>query len=363
MARRIVFTLALCIAALAAGELWLRHNLFRHVSYSNSDSIDAQLRDRDAGARWKTVFIGNSEVRWGVDPAEVDAGFRDVQAATLSFNHAFDGFDPSWWTVLLPKVLGAPSLKDVETVVLGVQMTETHRVLTATGSECGALQKPVLTSPYAVDIGADAFCRSRSWDAELGKQAFGGLWTVKYAPSVRSMVLPQKFFASDRLNANSRKSGPPRRGFQGHRTIAQDQKEYEAEFGRWKAQYVPERDFRPLPPEAWEQMVASGGFFDQLNEVVIRSGRKLALFALPTNPAVIDTFGRRADYERNAKLLAQWAARRHVTYVDFGLQDRKDANEYFSDMRHLSAAGAADFSRKLGQALGRAGKPAAEAKN
>lgn len=354
MTKRILLALALCVALLAAAEAWLRHNLFRHASYSNSEAIDAQLRDRDAGARWKVIFIGDSEVRWGVDPAQVDAGFRDVNATTLSFNHAFDGFGASWWTVLLPKVLQAPALGGVETVVVGVQLTDAHRVLTSTGDECGSLQRPVLTSPYALDIGADLLCRSRAWDANLGKAVFGGLWTVRYAPSVRSLLLPKAVFGHDQLAFNSRKAGPPRRGFQAHRTIAQDLKEYEAEFGRWKAQYVPERDFKPLPPEVWEQMVGPYGFFDQLNEIVTRSGRRLALFALPTNPAVIDTFGRRQDYVRNTKLLAQWAARNHVAYFDPGLQDRPDASEYFSDMRHLSGPGALDFSRKLGQALGRA---------
>ncbi|HSV80314.1 MAG TPA: hypothetical protein VLK85_14065 [Ramlibacter sp.] len=354
MTKRILVALALCAAVLAAGEAWLRHNLFKHALYSNSESIDTQLRERDGGARWKMIFVGDSEVRWGIDPAQIDAGFRDVQASTLSFNHAFDGFGGSWWTVLLPKVLQAPSLASVETVVLGVQMVEVHRVLTSTGGECGDLQRPVLTSPFAVDIGADSLCRSRAWDAALGKEVFGGLWTVRYAPTVRTLVLPASVFRPDQLHFNSRKFGPPRRGYQGHRSIAQDQKEYEAEFGRWKAQFQPERDFKPLPPDVWEAMVAPGGYFDELNEIVTRSGRKLALFALPTNPAVVDTFGRRSDYERNTRLLAEWAKRHYVTYVDLGLQDRRDANDYFSDMRHLSAIGAGDFSRRLGQALGRA---------
>jgi hypothetical protein len=355
MARRILLALALCVLLLGAGEAWLQHNLFRHASYSNSESIDAQLVERDAGARWRTLFIGDSEVRWGVDPAQIDAGFRDVGAETVSFNHAFDGFGASWWAVLLPKLLSAPALESVDTVVLGVQLTDAHRFFEDPSAECGSLQRPVLTSAFAVDIGADAFCRSRSWDAALGRGAFDFLWTVRYAPAVRSVLLPDALFAPERLQFNSRKSGPSRRGFQGHRTIAQDLREYEAEFGRWKAQYDPGRDFKSLPPEAWEQMVAAGGFFDRLNETVVRSGRRLALFALPTNPAVIDTFARRGDYARNTKLLAHWAARHHVTYVDLGVQDRPDANEYFSDMRHLSLVGAIDFSRRLGQELGRRG--------
>lgn len=354
MARRILFTLAVCVALLAAAEAWVRHNLFRHVSYSNSEAIDTQLRQRDGGAPWKMIFVGDSEVRWGVDPAQVDAGFRDVKAATLSFNHAFDGFGGSWWALLLPRLLDAPSLRSVETVVVGVQLSEIHRLLPSSGGECGSLQRPVLTSPFAVDLGAGPLCRTRSWDAELGRDLFGGLWTLRYAPAVRSLVLPDAVFQPERLVFNSRKAGAMRRGFQPHRTIAQDVKEYEAEFGRWKAQYVPERDFKPLPPDAWPAMVGYAGFFEELNEIVTRSGRRLALFALPTNPAVIDTFGRRADYLRNTNLLAEWAQRNHVAYVDLGLQDRPDAQDYFSDMRHLSSVGAHDFSRKLGQALGRA---------
>jgi len=354
MTKRILLAMVLCVVLMAASETWLRNNLFRYVSYSNSQSIDEQLLQREAGAHWKMIFVGDSEVRWGVDPAQIDAGFRDVEASTLSFNHAFDGFGASWWTVLLPKVMRAPSLSGVETVVLGVQLTDSHRLLTDTGGECGSLQRPVLTSPFAVDIGADSLCRSRGWDAELGRELFGGLWAVRYAPSVRSLLLPEFLFQDNHLPYNSRKAGLARRGFQGHRAIAQDLNEYEAEFARWKSQYVPDRDFKPLSPEIWDGMVATGGFFDELNEIVARSGRRLALFALPTNPAVIDTFQRRGDYERNTNLLAQWARRNHVTYVDLGLQDRSDWTKYFSDMRHLSAVGAENFSRKLGQALGRA---------
>ena len=105
MARRILLALALCVAVLAAGEAGLHRHLFQHVSYSNSESIDAQLRERGAGPAWKLRFVGDSETRWGVDPEQVDAGYRDEGVRMLSFNHAFDGFGASWWAALLPHVL------------------------------------------------------------------------------------------------------------------------------------------------------------------------------------------------------------------------------------------------------------------
>jgi hypothetical protein len=212
----------------------------------------------------------------------------------------------------------------------------------------------VLTSSWAVDLGLDGMCGARSWDARLGRQAFGALWTVRYAPAVRSLLLPDAVFRAQRLQFNSRKAEPPRRGFQAHRTIADDQAGFAEEFAGWKRQWQPERDFQPLPPQLWPGLVADGAFFDQLQQSVAASGRRLALFALPTNPLVIDTFQRRADYGRNSALLAAWAARHRVAYVDLGLQDRSDADTYFSDMRHLSGVGARDFSRRLGEALARA---------
>lgn len=354
MARRVLLALACCLALLALGEAWLHRELFRHVSYSNSESIDAQLRDRDAQGRWKMLFVGDSEVRWGIDPVQVDAGFAASGVPMQSFNHAFDGFGASWWPVLLPRILQGPALKEVETVVVGVQMIDALSVIQPDPAHCGALQRPVLTSSFGADLGLDGMCTRRSWDAQLGRDLFRPLWTVRYASAVRSLVLPDAVFRNERLQFNSRKAGPPQRGFQPHRTIDDDAAIFDSEFAQWKAQWQPERDFQPLPPAVWEGLVKEGAFFDQLLQATRGSGRRLALFALPTNPLVIDTFRRRDNYVRNSALLAQWAARRGVAYVDLGLQDRSDAGRYFSDMRHLSGVGAADYSRRLGRALAQA---------
>lgn len=351
MKARIALALLICVLALAAAEWWLRGHLFRHVSYSNSASIDRQLHDRDTGGPWTTLFVGDSEVHWGIDPVAFDAAFASRGVRVRSFNHAFDGFGASWWPQLLPALLREPSLREVRTVVVGVQLIDLHRVIGASGTDCGALQRPVLTSPLAVDLGVDGLCRSRSWDAALGRRLFDDLWTVRYASAVRTLLLPGAFFAPTALQLNSRSLPATDRGFQPHRTLEQDKAAYAEELRRWKAQFEPGRDFVPLAPGAWADLVAPGGFFDQLQVPVAASGRKLVLFALPTNPEVIDTFGRRADYLANSRLLARWAQEHGVQYVDLGIQDRQDADRFFSDMRHLSGVGAAIYSSQLGAAL------------
>jgi len=201
----------------------------------------------------------------------------------------------------------------------------------------------------------DALCRDPSWDGRLGREIFGTLWTVKYAPSVRALILPNFRRTSHELRFNSRKSGESVRGFEPHRSIAQDKESFESEFARWKAQYNSEQDFRPLPDAAWAQLTASGEFFDQLNEIVRKQGRFMVLFSLPTNPLVIDTFKRRADYLNNSKLLQAWAEAKGVVFIDQGIQDVADPDTYFSDMRHLSSEGARQYSIKLGQMLAKKG--------
>jgi len=351
MVQKIIFTLICCALVLSVGELALRQVLFRHVSYSNSESIDRQLRERNTGTDWNILFIGDSETRWGVNPEEMDNTFSSYGLNVRSFNHAFDGFGASWWPRLLPRLLEQPALKNVEVVALGVQLIDSHRVVSESGEDCGALQKPVLTSPFAKDLGVASVCRSQSWDAELGKTLFGHLWIVRYSSAVRALILPQIMIGQGQLRFNSRKDGEPIRGFEPHRSIAQDRDTYNQEFERWKAQYQPDRDFVPLQKTVWTELTSPSGFFDQLNETVRSSGRALVLFAVPTNPVLIDTFNRREDYLRNSQLLQDWAAKRGVVFVDAGIQDVDNSDIYFSDMRHLSASGARQYSQKLGQLL------------
>ncbi|OQW71720.1 MAG: hypothetical protein BVN35_15400 [Proteobacteria bacterium ST_bin11] len=248
-------------------------------------------------------------------------------------------------------MLDEPALKNVQLIIVGIQLIDSYRVVSESGEDCGALQRPVLTSPFAIDLRVNSLCVNQTWDAKLGKTLFSDLWVVRYASSVRSLLMPQYMKGAGQLRFNSRKDGESINGFEPHRSIGEDKDMYDSEFARWKAQYQADRDFVPLQKVVWSELTSPSGFFDQLNDTVRSSGKKLALFAVPTNPVVIDIFNRRDDYLRNSKLLREWADNRGVVFIDTGIQDVKNPESYFSDMRHLSGYGAAMFSRSLGNIL------------
>ena len=353
--KKVLISVLFCVLVLAGMEWWLRANLFKIASYSNSESIDAMVGMRDLSDDWTTIFVGDSEVHWGINPVVVDEEFAKRGMKTHSINHAFDGFGPSWWLNILPGLLESDSLRNVDTVVVGVQMIDAHQRLRSGEVQCGALQRPVLTSPLGKDLGVDALCGgSETWDAALGKDLFDWLWIVRYSSAVRSMILPSSFTPSDQLTFNSAKVGEPINGFEAHRSISDDKAAYLSEFERWKAQYDPAQDFRPLPEEIWISLTAKGGFFDELQQVVEAGGARLVLFALPTNPTVIDTFNRRDNYHRHSALLHAWAMDRGVTFIDMGIRDDVPIDEEYSDARHLSGLGANVYSRQLGAAMAEA---------
>ena len=350
--KKIAISVLVCALVLVGIEWWLRAGLFEHASYSNSQSIDSMVRAREQRDDWTMIFVGDSETHWGINPVVVDEEFAKRGMETHTLNHAFDGFGPSWWVDILPPLLETDSLRNVKAVAVGVQMIDAHQRLQAGEAPCGALQKPVLTSPMGVDLGVDALCgASESWDAALGRDLFGWLWTVRYSSAVRSVLLPSSFMPSDQLTFNSAKVGEPVNGYEAHRAIGTDTATYLSELERWKAQYNPAEHFRPLPPEVWNNMTSEGGFFDELKQVVEAGGAELVLFALPTNPVVFDTFNRREDYLRHSGLLRAWSKKRGVVFVDLGIRDSAPVSEEYSDMRHLSGRGAEVFSRQLGAAM------------
>lgn len=352
--KKVAFLIACVVTITSLVELLLRRNLFDTVSYSNSRAVDLQLRQRDSTDQWTMLLIGDSEVRWGIDPKGIESAFAKAGITERVFNHAMDGFGAGQWAVLYQLISAQHSLGNVRRVGLGVQLIEEHRFqdrVSATSTCSGALRRPILDSAFGTDLGLDALCFDGNWEARLARAVSKPLWLTRYRPAVKELVWGRYFPSSRVIEINSSAIGDAYQGFEPHSPISATRQNFTEEFPRWRGQFDPQRDFRPLPPDAWPAMVASDGFFDRFANVIRRSGREPFFFALPTNPLVIDTFNRRSDYVRNSGLLSAWARSRGVVFVDLGIQDRDDADQYFSDVRHLSVAGAADYSFRLGVAL------------
>jgi hypothetical protein len=352
MKRVVLVILFLCLV-LAGVESYLRANLFKKVSYTNSKAIDLQLEERRQSSRWDIMVIGDSEVRWGVHPAVIESAFSRAGQPVGVFNHAFDGFGPSLWTMLYPRLSRSKDFANVRLVGIGVQLIDAHQFLRPDDAErtppCGSLQRPVLSSSFGIDLSVDHICAgNESWDADIIRMLSHPLWLLRYRSSVKTLVLSGIGSRSaDVLAFNSARVPGSYHGFEPHKPIAAQKDSFNDEFKRWKAQYDPARDFQPLPSDAWQAMVAAGGFFDRVAAMVRATGAEPFFFALPTNPLVIDTFGRRMDYRHNSAFLSKWAESRGVAYFDLGILDRVNGDRYFSDMRHLSAFGAEDYSAKL----------------
>lgn len=353
MIRYPIFLIVFLLLPLTISEIWLRDNLWKYASYTNSAAIDQQLLEWNSRPTWDIVFIGDSEVRWGINPIAFESGLLAQGKQGLSaFNHGFDGFGGSWWSVLLPKVLrSAPNTHSVKYVAIGVQMAGHEAFWSDTShtylsGNCGDLQRPVLTSSFGIDLSLDEICRPGVGLLDkFVNEIVSPLWLIRYRSAIKSIILPG---TSDRLTFNSAKNGEGFRGFEPHAPIAANLGNFESEFYRWRKQFEghPEA-LAPLLPEVWDRMVGYGGYFDRMSDLVRSRGAEPIFFALPTNPLVIDYLHRRQDYLRNSDLLLNWAKNRGIIAIDLGIQDRKDADIYFSDMRHLSEIGAADFSSKL----------------
>lgn len=332
-------------------DLHLRNFLFNEVSYTNSRSFDEQLEQLHSRKDWNLIFIGDSEVHWGMVPKEFDKVVNKNHEGIRSFNLGLDGFGGSWWSLLLPKLLNDDSLQNVEYVVLGVQLTDKLEFLNAESNvTCGSLQKPILTSPFGLDFGLNVLCEKTGLE-RLKRSLSYPLWITRYSSAVRTYLLPDFMSDGQLIEFNSRKSGAIDLGFEPHQSIREESASYGDELKRWKEQYVPERDFVPLNPAIWNEMTDKDGFFDKMNRLVKSKNKKLILYALPTNPVVIDIFNRRSDYKNNAQLLYTWSKQNGVTFVDLGIHDQVDPELYFSDMRHLSKSGAIQFSQDLAKAL------------
>ncbi len=357
MVRHLFFIGLFFLLPLCLGEFWLRDYLWEYASYSNSDSIDQQLKEWKGRQKWDVVFIGDSEVRWGVNPIAFEEGVVSQGRQHISaFNHGFDGFGGSWWSVILPKIFkNRFDSKSIQYIAIGVQMIGNDTFWEEMASlemskNCGALQHPVLTSSFGIDFGLDEFCNSKSGkiDQIFNKFDFN-LWFLRYRSAIKSIFLDE---TGKMLRFNSAKSGNGFRGFEPHNPIKNNLESFNSDFARWKKQFDGQpHSLSPLPLKIWEDMVNYGGYFDRMTDLVRSLGAEPIFFALPTNPLVIDYFHRRSDYIRNSDLLAKWAKSRGVIEINLGILDRQDPEYYFSDMRHLSYYGAEDFSKRLAISL------------
>jgi len=346
--------LFLLVLPLLALEWFVNNRLFDSVSYTNSISLDRQIAALDNRSDWKIVFIGSSEVRWGISPLDFDKGVLEASQGSLkpmpAFNFGIDGFSPG----LLFRVLELGDFRsyfpEAEVIMVGINLAEQNFIADRgyQPGACGAMQRPVLTSSFGKDWQVDSICTSPEKMVRFASP-FEWLGIFRYRSSLREYLLRKQ--DEDFIPMQSNGLEHTLRGYQPHRSIDEARRNFELSWDRRleEKRLHPER-FAPLDEEIWPRMINDHRFFSRWVELGEELGVRIVFFALPTSPLFFRLYDRRKDYARNSKLLRAWAEAAETKFLDLGIQDQLDVEHHYSDHRHLSQYGAPDYSYRLGAA-------------
>jgi hypothetical protein len=346
--RTTILYLCLCAFCLLSLEIFARTKLFNFVSYYNYDAIDWQMTDFKAMQKVDTVFIGSSEVRYGLDPEKFDA-----ELGGTSFNLGIDGLNLSYYRLLLPYLKLEERSHPIRYAVIGLNVTEDvvfYPVASAGGFDCkhqaGVLQRGLFTSAFGTDSGLSKVCKT---DKKIFDQASASLESISHA------ILYRKPLRTFLLNPSQRKRTREQldqtdRGFH-VRPPQASQDLLDAEFEQWWQ--TEGKNSSKLSDDSFNESIAPGGvyatyiaFFREQNIVPI-------FVSLPTNPKMIQLLNRIETYRERSLALKTWFTEQGVEYVDLGLKFDYDPVRDFADRRHLSRYGAQKFSTELGAALKR----------
>ena len=321
------------------------HWLFNRVSYTNSPAFDAKLRALSAGS-WNIVATGSSEVRWGISPDDLDAGFaeRPGGPAAHSFNAGLDGFSPGLMYMLLKNSKIIPQGSGTKVLLIGVNFAEPVSVghLSYTPGACGDMQKPIFESAFGGDNGLNIFCKESNPLSPVA--LIERIPLFRYRKAIRDLLTGQETARPDTRDHPN--------GFHAHAPASSEGNYYsvfEADLPRMR-QSEPER-FTALDPGNWQESVSEGGMFESYRLLAKERGWLPVFFVLPTNPVFYRAFGREQSLAENIALIRQWSEQTGTVFIDLGIKEDYDPLNDFADFRHLSESGAKKYSRELGRAL------------
>lgn len=336
-------------------EIWVSQNLFNYVSYTNSQNMDPQIKYFEGRNDWEFVALGSSEVKWGIQPTQIEKALATEDISTSGFNLGFDGFNENFYLSILPFLKLPKRLPKLNFTLIGINLIEEKQILPSNFSEgypCdGILQRAILKSAFAKDYDLSHLCNSKSWKQALIEPIENRSKIVRYRQSLRSLILgnarSQDFIGTI---SNNLKQYP--NGFHAHKSAKDNKDEVKVDYERFLAQKKNHPQlFQPMKSNAWSSLLQPDGFFERWANYLTKNQVLPVFFALPTNPLMIDAQCRREDYEGNSKLMKDWGKRNNVVFIDLGILDNYDKLIDYSDHRHLSGVGGERYSYELGKAL------------
>lgn len=359
MKRNIVIScLSICLflfLPLHGGEIWINQHLFDYVSYTNSQNMDPQIKYFEAKDDWQLLVLGSSEVKWGIDPLQIEKALNAKGVNVSGFNLGLDGFNESFYLSILPFLQLPERLPKLRIALIGVNLIEDKQILPESfdqGFPCdGILQKAILKSAFAQDYNLENLCTSQNWTKYLIKPIEKLSSIIRYRQAVRTLLLGYDH-PTDLIGVISNHIKQYPNGFHAHKAAKDNLQDVQFDYQRFIADKKTQPQlFQPMKSQVWPNLLADNLFFDRWAKYFLKSQILPVFFALPTNPTMIDTRNRREDYQRNSNLMQDWAKKNDYLFIDLGIRDSYDKFIDYSDHRHLSVNGAIKYSRQLGEVM------------
>jgi hypothetical protein len=334
---------------------WINKHLFDYVSYTNSQNMDPQIKYFESRKNWQFIALGSSEVKWGIQPSEIEQVMSSKGLKLSGFNLGFDGFNESFYLSVLPLLKLPERVNKLRLALIGVNLIEEKQILPSSfdqGFPCdGILQRAILKSAFAKDYNLENLCNHSYWAQPFVKELEKFSSILRYRQAVRTFLLGYDR-STDLIGVISNNLKQYQNGFHAHKPARDNPKDVQFDSERYLADKKTQPQlFQPMKAQAWSTLLEQNGFFDRWANYFLDAQVLPVFFALPTNPWMIDARNRREDYQRNSQLMQNWAKKRNIVFIDLGIMDRYDKLINYSDHRHLSADGAVSYSRELGETI------------
>jgi hypothetical protein len=350
---KIKFILWALIVPLIAIELCFHFSQRGILSETNVDIFDQKVKLFRSVDKVDAIFIGSSEVLWGIDPQ----AFNEAAGGNYtSFNWGLNGMVSSRYLRLLPyldQYVGLTS--KAKHVFIGINFREDSQPLPTKGEDCetmGDLEKPVFFSPFAVDTNLKPNVCKQSLRQQLIAPFEKALAVVRYRSELREILFHGvKIPTLDSLNLTTA-------GFHYRLPLKDDEKELNLT-EEW---FKDPKNKAKLSTKV-QDLISAEGTYTKLLEYFKNKGVQVTFFVDGTNPRQLKFWDAEENFASDSKVIAEWANSNGASLIDLGILNHFDPLADFADRRHLSSRGAKKFSSQIAEVFSRQKSLASESKS
>lgn len=317
----------------------LKSALFKKVKYTNVNEFDAKI-DLYSLNEWNALFIGSSEVHWGISPTQFEKALDNEQ--TKSFNFGLNGMTIDRYFRIFPYLNKTIfNRKQIKTIFIGLNLTE-PRTLNEGKLDCnrlGSFEKPIYLSSFAKDSNLYYDLCDLKWTAQMLEPIEKFSHIFRYRQSIREYIFRRQ------KNTDISKLHLTEKGFHYRKSLKDDTNELELT----KKWFSDIRNYRDDSGYNINEILKPDGLLSKFIQKIQKFNIKVVLFNNPTNPKLIKLSNGHLNFSKNYKKISEWAKQNNTVFLDVKEVREFDSLKDFADRRHLSETGAKKFSLLLGK--------------